>query len=80
MPTGGDGTFLFAASRVRNQDKMVVGFNSDPNRSEGHLCLPKKFSSNIKAAIVNLQQVISHLFIVLFKFNHINVFREDLNG
>ncbi|XP_065167672.1 NAD kinase 2, mitochondrial-like isoform X2 [Atheta coriaria] len=56
MPTGGDGTFLFAASRVRNQDKMVVGFNSDPNRSEGHLCLPKKFSSNIKAAIVNLQQ------------------------
>ncbi|CAG2059022.1 unnamed protein product, partial [Timema podura] len=41
---GGDGTFLMVASSVLGNSKPVVGFNSDPTRSEGHLCLPKRFS------------------------------------
>ncbi|XP_017778885.1 PREDICTED: NAD kinase 2, mitochondrial [Nicrophorus vespilloides] len=55
VPTGGDGTFLLAASKIRDNKKLVVGFNSDPNRSEGHLCLPKKYSTNIREAIEKLQ-------------------------
>lgn len=35
----------------------MIGFNSDPNRSEGHLCLPKKYSYNIKEALEKLQKV-----------------------
>ncbi|XP_066143092.1 NAD kinase 2, mitochondrial isoform X2 [Euwallacea fornicatus] len=54
LPVGGDGTFLLAASMVNNNQKPVVGFNSDPNRSEGYLCLPKKYSTNIRDAIERL--------------------------
>lgn len=57
MPTGGDGTFLLAASKIRNNIKPVIGFNSDPNRSEGHLCLPKKYSADIRYAVERLQSV-----------------------
>lgn len=57
MPVGGDGTFLLAASRVKDNKKPVIGFNSDPNRSEGHLCLPKKYSANVQEAIKKLQKV-----------------------
>lgn len=57
LPTGGDGTFLLAASRVRDNQKPVIGFNSDPSRSEGHLCLPKKYYTNIRAAVDRLQLV-----------------------
>lgn len=56
LPIGGDGTFLFAASRIQNNRKNVIGFNSDPNRSEGHLCLPKKYSTDIRSAIERLQE------------------------
>lgn len=55
VPTGGDGTFLLAASRIRNNQKPVIGFNSDPSRSEGHLCLSKHYSSNISEAIERLK-------------------------
>ncbi|XP_030759455.1 NAD kinase 2, mitochondrial isoform X2 [Sitophilus oryzae] len=55
IPIGGDGTFLLAASLVNNNQKPVIGFNSDPNRSEGYLCLPKKYSTNIHAAVDKLQ-------------------------
>ncbi|XP_074035809.1 NAD kinase 2, mitochondrial isoform X2 [Leptinotarsa decemlineata] len=56
LPTGGDGTFLLAASRVLDNKKPVVGFNSDPTRSEGYLCLPKRYSSDIRGAIERLQK------------------------
>ncbi|KAJ8970749.1 hypothetical protein NQ317_016494 [Molorchus minor] len=55
VPTGGDGTFLLAASKVKDNKKPVIGFNSDPNRSEGYLCLPKKYSTDIRGAIEKLQ-------------------------
>nr|CAD7569706.1 unnamed protein product [Timema californicum] len=51
---GGDGTFLMVASSVLGNSKPVVGFNSDPTRSEGHLCLPKRYSTNLEEAIYKL--------------------------
>jgi len=54
VTTGGDGTFLLGASRVHDPDKPIIGFNSDPTRSEGYLCLPKKYSLQIKDAFDKL--------------------------
>ncbi|XP_065086602.1 NAD kinase 2, mitochondrial isoform X2 [Ochlerotatus camptorhynchus] len=57
VPVGGDGTFLLAAGRaspfiLNGPNKMpVVGFNSDPRRSEGRLMLPKHYSSNVEEAV-----------------------------
>ena len=48
VTTGGDGTFLMGASKILNKGKPVIGINTDPARSEGHLCLPKHYSFNIK--------------------------------
>ncbi len=48
---GGDGAFLMAASKVLNPSKPIVGFNTDPSRSEGYLCLPKSLA--YEAAINN---------------------------
>lgn len=59
FPTGGDGTFLLAASKIHDNKKPVIGFNSDPHRSEGHLCLPKHYSNYIKEAIERLQNVLT---------------------
>lgn len=64
IPTGGDGTFLLAASRIHSNKKPVVGFNSDPSRSEGYLCLPKRYSTNIGEALQRLQMV--YVFELLF--------------
>jgi NAD+ kinase len=36
---GGDGNFLWAASKVLSPNRLVVGLNTDPNSSEGYLCL-----------------------------------------
>lgn len=43
---GGDGAFLMAASKILNASKPIVGFNTDPTRSEGHLCMPRRSTSN----------------------------------
>jgi NAD+ kinase len=48
VTTGGDGTFLMGVSKILNRGKPVIGINTDPTRSEGHLCLPKHYSFNIK--------------------------------
>lgn len=57
IPVGGDGTFLVAASRVSDNIKPIVGFNSDPLRSEGFLCLNKKYSSDVVSALTKISQV-----------------------
>lgn len=67
IPIGGDGTYLLASSRVRNNKKPVIGFNSDPSRSEGCLCLPRWCSMDVKKTLEKLQQVCS------FPFLYINV-------
>uniref|UniRef100_A0A1I8AUG5 NAD(+) kinase n=1 Tax=Steinernema glaseri TaxID=37863 RepID=A0A1I8AUG5_9BILA len=41
ISAGGDGTFLTAASKVDDR-KPVIGINTDPIGSEGHLCLTGK--------------------------------------
>ena len=51
ITSGGDGTFLMAASKVTKRDKPVIGVNSDPTKSVGHLCLPSKYSNNFDQVI-----------------------------
>ncbi|TRY79665.1 hypothetical protein TCAL_07301 [Tigriopus californicus] len=48
---GGDGTFLMAASKLNHHRKPLVGINTDPQRSEGYLCLPKYFSDHVGEAV-----------------------------
>lgn len=58
VPVGGDGTFLLAASRASplfiENSIPIVGFNSDPQRSEGRLMLPKQYSSDVDDAVKKL--------------------------
>ncbi|XP_059062496.1 NAD kinase 2, mitochondrial isoform X2 [Achroia grisella] len=56
VPCGGDGTFLLAASRVRDANKPVIGFNSSPQRSVGRLCLPTWCSNDVKGALHALKE------------------------
>jgi len=51
ITSGGDGTFLMAASKVVTRDKPVIGINSDPTKSVGHLCLPSKYSNHFDQVI-----------------------------
>ncbi|XP_046811772.1 NAD kinase 2, mitochondrial isoform X3 [Lucilia cuprina] len=61
VPIGGDGTFLLAAGRAsplfaQSQQKTpIVGFNSDPQRSEGRLMLPKQYSENPADAVAKIK-------------------------
>ena len=57
VPAGGDGTFLLAASKIRTTEKPIVGFNSDPKRSEGYLCLPKACSYQLSNAVKQIVKV-----------------------
>lgn len=58
VPVGGDGTFLLAASRATpffvENSVPIVGFNSDPMRSEGRLMLPKQYSTDVLDAVKKL--------------------------
>ncbi|KAK3849450.1 hypothetical protein Pcinc_043800 [Petrolisthes cinctipes] len=54
VTTGGDGTFLLAASKMLDRNKPLIGFNSDPTRSKGQLCLPQKYSVDVKEAVEKL--------------------------
>ncbi|KAJ2938171.1 hypothetical protein O0L34_g18511 [Tuta absoluta] len=56
VPCGGDGTFLLAASRVRDCNKPVIGFNSSPHKSVGRLCLPTWCSNDVKGALQALKE------------------------
>ena len=51
---GGDGTFLMAAAKINDSSKPLIGINTDPDRSVGHLCIPSKYTSNIDAAITKI--------------------------
>ncbi|XP_032424993.1 NAD kinase 2, mitochondrial isoform X3 [Xiphophorus hellerii] len=54
VSAGGDGTMLLVASKVLNKDKPVVGVNTDPERSEGHLCLPVRYTHAFPEALERL--------------------------
>ncbi|XP_054706903.1 NAD kinase 2, mitochondrial-like [Uloborus diversus] len=55
ITTGGDGTFLMAASKIRSKDKPLIGINSDPTRSLGYLCLPSFYTENFPEAMKRLK-------------------------
>jgi len=63
VPVGGDGTFLLSAGRasplfaLSQQKTPIVGFNSDPLRSEGRLMLPKHYSDNPADAVSRIKSV-----------------------
>ncbi|MFH4977820.1 hypothetical protein AB6A40_004529 [Gnathostoma spinigerum] len=50
---GGDGTFLLAASKIKDH-KPVIGFNTDHLRSEGHLCVTGKSNMPVRESIDRL--------------------------
>ncbi|XP_075935635.1 NAD kinase 2, mitochondrial isoform X3 [Anarhichas minor] len=54
ISAGGDGTMLLVASKVLSKDKPVVGVNTDPERSEGHLCLPVHYTRAFPEALEKL--------------------------
>ncbi|XP_011692743.1 PREDICTED: NAD kinase 2, mitochondrial isoform X2 [Wasmannia auropunctata] len=47
LPVGGDGTFLLASNLIFNDKKPVMGINSYPQKSEGYLLLPAKYTNAI---------------------------------
>ncbi|XP_040054485.2 NAD kinase 2, mitochondrial [Gasterosteus aculeatus] len=56
ISAGGDGTMLLVASKVLSKDKPVVGVNTDPERSEGHLCLPVRYTHAFPEALERLRR------------------------
>ncbi|XP_028915821.1 NAD kinase 2, mitochondrial isoform X4 [Ornithorhynchus anatinus] len=54
IAAGGDGTMLLAASKVLDRLKPVIGVNTDPERSEGHLCLPVRYTHSFPEALKRL--------------------------
>ncbi|XP_053304099.1 NAD kinase 2, mitochondrial isoform X2 [Spea bombifrons] len=54
VSAGGDGTMLLAASKVLDRFKPVIGVNTDPERSEGHLCLPVRYTHSFSEALQKL--------------------------
>lgn len=56
VTSGGDGTFLMAASKVTSRDKPVIGVNSDPTKSVGHLCLPSYYSDKFDKVLELLKE------------------------
>ncbi|XP_072272697.1 NAD kinase 2, mitochondrial isoform X2 [Pyxicephalus adspersus] len=54
ISAGGDGTMLLAASKVLDRFKPVIGVNTDPERSEGHLCLPVHYTHSFPEALRKL--------------------------
>ncbi|KFD56596.1 hypothetical protein M514_02700 [Trichuris suis] len=53
ISAGGDGTYLLAASKIREQSKPLIGINTDPTSSEGYLCLMKKRSEEYLPEALN---------------------------
>ncbi|KIH56462.1 hypothetical protein ANCDUO_13358 [Ancylostoma duodenale] len=65
MTAGGDGTFLLAASRIRQRNKPVIGINTDPQGSEGYMCLMRKLpKEHFRSA---LQRLLSGDFSWLYR-------------
>lgn len=50
ISAGGDGTYLNVASQLEGGE-MLIGLNTDPDRSVGHLCARSKHSHNLKYII-----------------------------
>jgi NAD+ kinase len=62
IAAGGDGNFLFTASKVHSPDKLLVGVNTDPYKSEGFLCLNSGLSPSQSGSSSNVIQLLSGVF------------------
>ncbi|XP_062509669.1 NAD kinase 2, mitochondrial-like [Corticium candelabrum] len=47
LSAGGDGNMLFSASKIRNSEKPLIGINTDPEWSQGQLCVRRRQDSSI---------------------------------
>ncbi|XP_076835551.1 NAD kinase 2, mitochondrial isoform X2 [Brachyhypopomus gauderio] len=56
VSAGGDGTMLLVASKVFDKNKPVIAVNTDPERSEGHLCLPVRYTHAFSDALQKLRK------------------------
>nr|CUU98966.1 hypothetical transcript [Hymenolepis microstoma] len=54
VSVGGDGTFLSAALRITDKYKPIIGINSNPDTSQGSLCLPRHWHTNIPLIVNRL--------------------------
>ncbi|KAL5960620.1 NAD kinase 2 mitochondrial [Taenia solium] len=54
VSVGGDGTFLSTALRITEKDKPIIGINSNPDSSEGSLCLPRHWHKKIPVLVDRL--------------------------
>lgn len=55
LPIGGDGTFLLASNMIFNKEKPIIGINSHPEKSEGFLMLPPKYTKSIPEVFEKLK-------------------------
>uniref|UniRef100_A0A0R3T6A4 NAD(+) kinase n=1 Tax=Rodentolepis nana TaxID=102285 RepID=A0A0R3T6A4_RODNA len=56
VSVGGDGTFLSAALRITDKYKPIIGINSNPDTSQGSLCLPRHWHTNIPLIVDRLMK------------------------
>uniref|UniRef100_A0AAY4E3C8 NAD kinase 2, mitochondrial n=1 Tax=Denticeps clupeoides TaxID=299321 RepID=A0AAY4E3C8_9TELE len=56
ISAGGDGIMLLVASKVFDKNKPVIGVNTDPDRSEGHLCLPVHYTHAFAEALKKIEK------------------------
>lgn len=55
ISAGGDGTFLNVAAQL-NGGQMLIGLNTDPERSMGHLCARSRYTTNVRHIIKGLAE------------------------
>lgn len=58
LSLGGDGTFLRTASLVQGNQVPILGVNTDPQRSVGHLCNRKVYFDKCEADIDKMMRYI----------------------
>lgn len=51
---GGDGTYLRTSGAIENPDLPILGINTDPSRSTGHLCNQKIYNEKKEKQIENI--------------------------
>lgn len=74
VTAGGDGTYLLAASKVKTKNKPIIGINTDPTRSEGYLCLSKKFPAE------NFGEAVKRILDGKFKWKWRHRIRVTMSG
>ena len=69
---GGDGTYLRTSGVIENPHLPILGINTDPSRSTGHLCTAKIHNDK-------KERQIEHIFDQLEKDNFEYFYRQRIN-